>query len=192
MKEEWKDVIGYEGLYKISSLGRIKSTPKQRRGRNHKAKTPFFYTTKEKILKNQLGGSGYWKISLYKDGKVKNHNIHRLMAIAHLKNPKNLPQVNHKDGDKLNCNINNLEWCTASENSIHAHKVIGIKASCLGVFGVNHPKSKPVIQVSLQGEYIKRWDSAMDAVRCGFTSSQISRCCKGQALTHKGFRWLYA
>jgi len=190
-EEAWKDIPGYEGLYKISNHGRIESLSRRRSGNTHSSKSKFSFMTKGKILTNQVGGSGYWKTVLCKNGKQKNHNIHRLMAVAFIENPKNYPQVNHKDGDKLNCSIENLEWCTAKQNSRHAHEVIGVRASCTGVFGKDHPKSRPVIQMDLSGGIIKKWDSAMDAVRSGFTSSAISRCCNGSAKIHKGYRWAH-
>lgn len=108
--EIWKDIAGYEGLYQISNLGRVKSLPKIK-GRA---------MTETRVLKNQIGGTGYWAIVLSKNGKKKQHRIHRLIATAFIKNNDNKPFINHIDGNKLNCSIENLEWCTARENTMHA------------------------------------------------------------------------
>ena len=114
--EEWKDVIGYEDLYKISNKGKIirKEFSKiDRMGINR--------TYSEKEIFPSINSSGYKKIVLRKNGVGKNEYLHRLLAIHFIPNPDNLPNVNHKDGNKLNCNLSNLEWCTVAENSQHAY-----------------------------------------------------------------------
>lgn len=104
--EVWKDIKGYEGLYQISDYGRIKS----------------FYrtTTHTRILKERTHRDGYLYVGLYKNGKTTTAKSHRLVALYFIPNPENKPQVNHKDGNKLNNNVENLEWCTAAENARHA------------------------------------------------------------------------
>ena len=107
MKEIWKDVQGYEGLYKVSNLGNV-----------------YSYKSK-KILKKyfpvfSLGATGYNLVGLYKNGKQKMFGVHRLVAQAFIDNPLNLPIVNHKDGNKRNNAVSNLEWCTQKENVAHA------------------------------------------------------------------------
>lgn len=104
-EEVWKDVLGYEGLYQVSNLGRIKSLPKK----------DGFYNLPEHIKKQHITNK-YYAVSLNKNGKCKNTHVHRLVAKAFLPNPNNLPQVNHKDENKLNNNIENLEWCSAKYN----------------------------------------------------------------------------
>ena len=105
--EEWRDIKGYEGIYQISNKGRVKSLNYKRTG-------------KEKIL-SPGKRRGYFYISLYKKGeKPKNFDIHRLVAQAFLPNPDNLPVVNHKDENKLNNNVENLEWCTFAYNTIYS------------------------------------------------------------------------
>lgn len=100
--EEWKDIKGYEGKYQISNRGRVKSL-----GNNK--------TRKEKILRPGKRNN-YLFINLYKNGKSKKYNIHRLVAEHFLPNPDNLPVINHKDENKLNNNVENLEWCTQEYN----------------------------------------------------------------------------
>lgn len=98
----WKEILGYEGKYEVSTLGQVKSTKSG------------------KLLAPQLGGNGYYKVGLRKDGDKIRHMLHRLVATTFVLNPHNKPQVNHIDGNKLNNDACNLEWVTASENSQHA------------------------------------------------------------------------
>lgn len=104
--EEWRNVVGYEGLYKISSKGRVKSY----QGR-HK---------KPKILKMSTTTTGYKKVELTKNKRKKSLKVHRLVAEAFLLNAENKPYVNHIDSNPLNNNVTNLEWCTQKENMIHS------------------------------------------------------------------------
>ena len=116
MEEIWKDIKGYEGLYQISSLGRVKSL--SRKISNEKRT----YLSKEKILKIHLRKDGYCRIGLTKNKKQQQFLVHRLVSHAFIPNPENKPCINHKDGDKENNYVNNLEWCTSSENNKHAFK----------------------------------------------------------------------
>ena len=104
--EIFKDVCGYEGFYQISSLGRLKRVVGSRKP----------------ITKGSLTQKGYLSYKLYKDNVKKTRVSHRLVAKAFIPNPQNLPQVNHKDGDKLNNTVDNLEWCTNYQNMSHAIK----------------------------------------------------------------------
>lgn len=104
--EEWRDVVGYEGLYKISNKGRVKSY----QGRY---KQP-------KVLKTTMTTTGYKKIELTKNKRRKAFKVHRLVAKAFLSNKENKPYVNHIDNNPLNNNVTNLEWCTQKENMIHS------------------------------------------------------------------------
>ena len=115
--EVWKDIEGYEGLYQVSTCGNIKSLAKPRKNGNGRC-----YIQKEKLLKQSFTSTGYKKVELYKDGKRKSFKVHRLVAIAFISNPDNKPEVNHIDGNKINNNIDNLEWVTSSENTIHAYE----------------------------------------------------------------------
>ena len=104
--EEWRDVVGYEGLYMVSNCGRVKSLK-------------FSNGKREKIMKLSDRGNGYLRVSLSKDGESKHYNVHRLVAIAFIPNPDNLPYVNHKDECKTNNNVDNLEWCTVEYNNTY-------------------------------------------------------------------------
>jgi len=111
--ELWKDIEGYEGFYQVSNLGRVKSLP-----RTINRKT-YIYTVKESIRIPCIV-NGYFMISLCKNRKRETNYIHILLCKAFKPNPNNLPIVNHKDGNKLNISLDNLEWCTYQENTIHA------------------------------------------------------------------------
>ena len=111
MVEVWKDIKGYEGCYQVSSLGNVKS---KKKWNGHK------YITDEKILKPSMSTTGYYKVKLSNGKPKRDLKIHRLVAEAFINNDLSKPFVNHKDGNKLNNCIDNLEWCTASENVKHA------------------------------------------------------------------------
>lgn len=110
MIEIYKWVQGYEGLYKVSNLGNVKTF----NWRNAK---------KEAILKPATNKNGYLQVALQKDGKLKSFKVHRLVAQSFLLNLENKPQVNHKDCNKKNNRVDNLEWCTPKENTTHAIKM---------------------------------------------------------------------
>ena len=114
MKEIWKDIKGYEGLYQISNTGKIKSL--ERYKDNHSKKQ----LVKEKIRKQIISKTGYYTCMLTKNGNLKLFKVHRIVAEAFIPNPNNYPIINHIDGNKLNNNVSNLEWCTRSENQKHA------------------------------------------------------------------------
>ena len=114
-KEIWRDVVGYEGLYMVSNLGRVK-----RVGRNHGAKVG-------RILKTNIGTNGYQQVILSKKSKLKTCRVHRLVADAFIPKIAGKEHVNHKDGDRTNNLLENLEWCTISENAHHKYDVLGYK-----------------------------------------------------------------
>lgn len=107
MEEVWKDIKGYEGMYQVSSFGRVKSIPR--------------YRVSGKIMDVACNGH-YWRIKLSKNGKSRRVMLHRIIAEAFIPNPENKPQVNHINGNKKDNSIENLEWVTISENQIHAIK----------------------------------------------------------------------
>lgn len=168
MEEIWKDVEGYEGLYQVSNLGNVRSLNYNHRG----------------IVKNlRLSemGRGYLLVELSAGGKGRTFLVHRLVASAFIPNPNNHPEVNHKDENKHHNNVNNLEWCTRAYNDAY------------GTGRVRHAKliSKPVEQMK-DGVVVKRWLSATEASRCGYSRTRVSECCNGRQQTHKGYEWRYA
>lgn len=152
--EIWKDVPDYEGLYQVSNLGRI---------RNSKGRILNFCKDKD----------GYLKGNIYKNGKNKNIRLHRLIAEAFILNPNNYPSVNHKDENKSNNSVDNLEWCTNAYNT-------------------RYSKAKKVLQYDLNDNLIKKWDSVRDIVRAlGFNLECITGCCNGKYKTSHGYKWRY-
>jgi len=115
MQEVWKDIKEYEGRYQISNLAMVKSV--QRIKANARGK----YMANERLLKTNISSSGYYRIVFKLNDKYKTYFLHRLLAIAFIPNPENKPFINHKDGNKLNNSLENLEWCTMSENRQHAY-----------------------------------------------------------------------
>lgn len=113
-KEEWRDIPGYEGIYQVSNIARIRTllTPIKLR---HKGN--MLSTDSECSIRN---GKGYKFVTLYKTGQKKQIMVHRLVALTFIPNPAGLPQVNHKDTDKHNNSVSNLEWCTNRFNKDHA------------------------------------------------------------------------
>ncbi|MCI7634018.1 MAG: NUMOD4 motif-containing HNH endonuclease [Mollicutes bacterium] len=126
MKELWKDIKGYEGCYQVSNLGRIKSLDRMTNNQYGE------YFMKGRILKNSIiKDKGYCRVSLNNgNGKI-SKRVHRLVAEAFIPNPENKPEVNHKDGNKLNNCVSNLEWCTNKENIEHSIRT-GLKKHCNG------------------------------------------------------------
>lgn len=177
--EIWKDIKGYEGLYQVSNFGRVKSL--ERTVNNYPRGTRRL---PEKIRLGVVNKSlGYRMLALAKDGKPKSFFVHRLVADAFLENPDSLPMVNHKDEDKTNNNVNNLEWCTAKYNMSYSN-----------VFGsAKNKNSKPVCQYDYDGNLIKEYASSHDAAEAmGVESYCISYCCQGKIGSVKGFLWKYA
>ena len=125
MKEIWKDIPGYENIYQISNLGRIKSLDRIIICKNKKN------IKRGKILKVEIVNNGYERIQLHKNNKCKRYKMHRLVAQAFISNPEKKPYVNHKNGIKNDNRVINLEWCTQSENILHAYKT-GLRRSLKG------------------------------------------------------------
>lgn len=165
--EIWKDIEGYEGLYQISNMGRIKSLGN---GSSN--------NSKEKILKSSKDRGGYLRVDLYKNGKGKALTIHRLVAIAFLPNPDNLPEINHKDENPQNNCVSNLEWCNRSYNINYGTRT--------------EKTQKPILQFSKTGEFVRKWDGIREVEReLGLSHSHISKCCKGKLKSVGGFKWCY-
>jgi hypothetical protein len=181
--EVWKDVAGYSGLYQISNLGRVKSTEKL-----HRIGNGAYQPRPERIRVPRLNTDGYYKLMLSKDGVKKMYAIHRLIAMAFIPNPESKPCINHKNGVKTDNRIENLEWCTYSENNFHKYRVLGYKD--VKPVGKDHWKSMPVARLNEHGETIETFDSITDAARkYGLSLGNLSRACKGIYKTSGGFKW---
>lgn len=177
MQEIWKDIKGYEGLYQVSNLGRIKSLERKTFGNKYGV-----HKLKEKILKKGKCGK-YNIVVLRKDKKNKTLYIHRLVAKAFINNPKKYPEVNHKDGNTINNNVENLEWCDRSYNILHAYDNELIK------------KRKKVEQYDKDNNLLNIYESIMEASKkTNIDRSHISACCKGKKKYKSagGYIWRYA
>ena len=184
-EEVWKDIVGYEGLYAVSNCGRVKSL--ERLAWNGKV----YHILKGKILKPQKCINGYLYTSLSRDGKRKFYTIHRLVlsTFSPCENMSKL-DVNHIDENKLNNVLSNLEWCTRSYNNNYGTHNARVAETLRGKS--NTRKSIPIVQLALDGKYIRSYKSATDAAReCGGSNSGIIHCCKGNRKSHKGFKWMY-
>lgn len=159
--EVWKDIVDYEGLYQVSNLGRVKSL--------------FRY---KRILKPQKDIHGYLKVGLYKNGKCKLFNIHKLVANAFIENHKNYKYVNHKDENKTNNRVENLEFCSFYYNLIYGTRVQRIAEK----------NNKPILQFDLEGNFIREWESITQASKeLNNSLNNISQCCLGRSRTSKGY-----
>ena len=158
--EVWKDVIGYEDYYMVSNTGKVYSKRKQSE------------------LKQALKSNGYLSVDLVSDRK-RTVSVHRIVAEAFIPNICNYPVVNHKDEDKTNNNVSNLEWCTQKYNANYG----------------NNPmvKNSEVIQMDLQGNYIKSWESMkMAELELNICYQTISAVCRGKKKSAGGYKWKYA
>lgn len=180
--EVWKDIPDYGGKYQISNQGRVRSFTKWSNGKILKAHPQD--KSKGSYKHVQLVGKGR--------GDIKCTYIHRLVAEAFLDNPLGYNEVNHKDGNTYNNNSENLEWCEHMYNMHHAFENGLISHEFER--GKLHPKSKPVIQMTKDGEFVKEWESVNQVQReTQFLASNIFRCCnpKTNRKSAYGYIWEY-
>ena len=169
-KEIWKDIQGYEGLYQVSNLGNVKNKIQP-------------YLKQEKIYKKFSNSNGYLFVGLRKDKKRKFKYIHRLVAEAFIPNPNNLPQINHKDENKQNNCVNNLEWCTNKYNQNYGTKNQRIPEKNKLSHGI------PVYCVELDRVFRSAKEAAEFVGRSG---TNITVVCRGKERTCAGYHWRYA
>ena len=198
MEEIWKDIKGYEGKYQVSNLGRVKSLARMTSSNN--GSTKYLKREKEKILKSRINSVGYPVVGLCKNNRTKTVKVHRLVAEAFIPNLENKPQVNHINGIKNDNKIDNLEWCTNSENVKHAFRTGLNKATnrskevaINNILKACEKNKVKVMQFDLQGNYIKTWNSILEAkefygLKC---NSGIVLCCQGKYKKSHGFIWKY-
>lgn len=175
MQEIWKDVPGYEGLYQVSNLGRVKSIYY-----NRKKCKGWDIKKKPKIIRLAKDRHGYYFVRLYNGEKQNRYSVHRLVAMVFLPNPLNLSEVNHKDENPVNNLVDNLEWCSHKYNMNYGTKVKRQKEKV----------SKPVCQYTLNEVFIKEYPSRKEAsIETGTDVTGICQCIKGKLKTSGGFIW---
>ena len=160
--EIWKDVVGFEGLYKVSNLGNVKG--------------------QKGVLKISTQTNGYKYVTLHKEGRQHHSLVHRLVAFSFLPNPNGCPEVNHKSEDKSDNSVNNLEWCSHKYNHNYGtgHKRAAEK------------QGRKVAQLTLDGEVVKIHDSVRQAAKSVNKSHKdIYNVCNGLRHTSSGYRWEY-
>lgn len=188
----WKVIPDTDGLYFANEDGEIKSKDRRIRYKNG-AGAEGYCIRKGKTLKPAPNTYGYPCITVkYLDGHQKTVPVHILVARAFIPNPENKPQINHKDGNKKNNCISNLEWVTNSENIKHAYalKLNPGSSPWKGKRGKLHPNSKPVVMCDKEGNVIKRFESIMLAAEdVGISFSHIAACVRGERKTCGGYIW---
>lgn len=181
----WKDIIGFEDIYKISDSGEVWS--KDRLCIDSKGRKRFRSGQK---INPDIAPNGYYRVTLARNGKKKQKYLHRLLAEHFIPNPNNLPQINHKDGNKLNCKIENLEWVTVKENVIHAYKyglinhVKGEQHPNYGKCGSQSKLAKKVKATNVITKETKIYGSMIETKKDGFLQSEVSRSCKKGSIHH--------
>jgi hypothetical protein len=178
MTEEWRDIEGYEGLYAVSSLGRIKRLAHWKNQRTDRASKYCNYKMlDEKIMSPSIAGP-YTCVQLSRDRGIKTFTVHRLVAKAFIPNPNSLPEVNHKDCDGHNNSADNLEWCDRKYNINYANRT---------------EKAMKAIEKKVQCiETGKVYDSGAKAAEAlGLQKSKISLVCNGKRKTTGGFHWCF-
>ena len=175
--EIWKDIKGYEGSYMVSNNGNVKSIDRI----NYCG-----YHYKEHILKQVVDRNGYCRVYLTKRAKTKCKLVHILVAQSFIPNPNNLPEINHKDENKANNCVDNLEWCTHQYNSNY-----GTRTSRIIPKTIDKTRT-PVDQYDLNDNMIKEWYSMSEAARqLNIVQQNISKCCHGKRNIAGGFKWKF-
>ena len=169
MKEMWRNIKNYEGLYQVSNLGRVKSLK----------------FGKERMLKAGRDGWGYLFVILCKDGVQKHFKVHRLVAEAFIPNPENKPCIDHLNTDKTDNRVENLRWCTCQENQNNPLTKEKRKG--------NQYRAKPIVGINKETGEEVRFDSAIEAQMVfGISHGSICHCLKGRCKSAGGHYWRYA
>lgn len=183
--EIWKDIKGYEGLYQVSNMGRVKTLN-------------YNHTGMERVLKESPARGGYKKVILCRENKCKTYQTHRLVAEAFIPNPEGKPCTDHINTIRTDNRVENLRWVTRKENQNnplsleHMTEAQKLRGNRYCKFGKDHPMSIPIIQLSNKGNFIREWDCRASVEReLGIHSANIWKVLKGERHTAGGYRWMY-
>ena len=173
--EIWKPVVGYEGLYEVSDLGRVKSLN-------------YNHTKSEQILKAEIGKNKGLRVFLWSNQQKQRFLVHRLVAQAFIPNPDNLPEIDHINTDRTDNRVENLRWATRKSNMNNPLTRNNLSTSKLAkTYNI-----KPVLQYTPNGKYLKEYICLREAERLtGIHHSSIMRVCKGKQYSAGGFIWKY-
>ena len=190
--EEWRSIDGYEGLYEVSNLGRVRSLDRYESNGNG------IRLFRGILLKPQKTRKGYLHVGLNKKGKTIIARIHRLVAKAFTEICGEYREglvVDHINAQKQDNRAINLKWCTPRENSnnpITKEHMEGENSYWFGKLGKEHVRSIPIVQYDFQGNFISEFESLMEAERkLGISASKVCDCCRGRRKTAGGYRWAY-
>lgn len=206
MEEIWKDVPGYEGLYQVSNMGRVKSLERTR-----EMNLPDHTTAPVNERIRKFGKSlGYQNVTLSKDGINKHFRVHKLVAMTFIPNPRLCTQINHKNGDKHDNRVENLEWCTPKENICHARET-GLIKTTPSFKGHHHTKEairrikdgnkwgtskrhRVIDQYDYDGIlFLRTWHGFVEIKKTlGFNGQNVQACCNGRIKHAYGYSWRYA
>jgi len=184
--EEWRDVVGYEGLYSVSSYGRVVSIGRYRTYSNRNG-----HYVPSKLLHPSIGNSNgklYYSLMLCRNGVYLRRHVHRLVALAFIPNPFNYTDVDHINRDGLDNRVSNLRWCTRAMNMLNENTRPIMSAS-------QRKKKlpslhKPVVRLD-NNTLLEKYDSITEAAKFGYTVCGIVDTCKGKQKSHRGFQWMY-
>lgn len=178
MEEVWKDIVGYEGLYQVSNIGRVKSL-------DHYASNGVkIILYSGRVLKQTKNKNGYYSVMFSKNSETKRKYVHRLVAEAFIENPNNLNEVNHKDESRTNNCVDNLEWCDRNYN-LNYGRLQEKSAITRGI---------PVLQYDMSGTFIAEYYSIRNAAKMigrKHGDVPIGECCKGKRKQAYGYIWRY-
>jgi hypothetical protein len=185
----WKKIKGFPD-YEISEKGEVRSKSRTSPYLRHKNSK---HTRRRDgcVLSPIRTKTGYYQVALFNEWRQHTKHIHRLVAETYLKNPDKKEHVSHKNCDKLDNRVENLEWATPSENIKNGYKILGYKPYSFGKFGGDSHCAKAIIRMDPKRKTKREYPSIRDAGKDGFNETCISKCCHGKQKTHKGFLWSF-